>query len=354
MKKVIMLFIAFFCCFCCFSQRQLTDSIHSVRYNHNGLIDKNRSTYNHSTDKLTDTIFNYSYSITGGYYYANGAIINLYYPNGLLKRATKWASGGHYFNYTDYSKPNEEYEYEYTDFGEISQQTSFTFTNGKNIPCSISKYYYTNDELDSIVRKDYNNYTDAWSLYDKHIYNYSENGYEEIISNWIPELNSFVERFKTEYQVELGRKQKEIYYIKEGEEWKYRFHIEYEYNEDEYSVIDVEKSGNYSKWTYKYKDDDLMAESLYFWNDGYWELNFKSEYTYFRSSMSANSIPNIKDELFVYSYMDKIFIQSKLETKINIYSILGCSYPVHLHIGMNEFALQKGIYIVNGKKLIVQ
>jgi hypothetical protein len=301
-------------------------------------------------DKLVDTLLKYEYTATSGYYYTNGAEINSYYQDGKLKSVSRWETG---YTLFDYLYVNEDYELKYTDFGDIDEIISFQYVGGKRIPFSISNHYYTNTKLDSIVRKDYNNYTDEWSYYDKLVYFYSENGYEEITFSWIPALNTFAETYKFDALIEDGKEQQVTYYIKGGSEWNYRFHTEYEYNEDEYAVIDVEKSGIYSKHTYRYNDDDLMEEALYFWSNGYWRLDFKSEYIYFRSSTSANSVRNIKDELFVYSHRNKIFIQSRAETKVNICTITGFVFFVNLHPGLNEITLPKGVYIVRGRKIII-
>ncbi|OJV33692.1 MAG: hypothetical protein BGO29_02250 [Bacteroidales bacterium 36-12] len=56
----------------------------------------------------------------------------------------------------------------------------------------------------------------------------------------------------------------------------------------------------------------------------------------------------------VYGSKNSIIINSEVETKVNIYSIMGINYTFNVNIGLNEFTMQKGIYIVNKEKIIVQ
>jgi len=67
-----------------------------------------------------------------------------------------------------------------------------------------------------------------------------------------------------------------------------------------------------------------------------------------------SNIENILSENYqIYSCNEKIYIKSNISENINIYSITGLKYTFTVNTGLNEFTLPKGIYIVNGKKIII-
>jgi len=58
------------------------------------------------------------------------------------------------------------------------------------------------------------------------------------------------------------------------------------------------------------------------------------------------SIQTIKNDMPIYSANGKIYIKSNIAEKIDINSITGLKYTFNVNVGLNEFILPKGIYIV--------
>jgi len=317
--------------------------------------------YSHSSDNLTDTIRRYSYSEYWDTYLQDGAEIRNYYPNGLKKTVTIWLSGYHDFYYNEYSSPNEDNEYKYTESGNIDEITSFAFINGKRSPFSISKYFYDKENrLDSIVRKDLNNNNMDWVLYYKEIYSYSDRKYEILTLHWIYELNSLVEVFKTEFLLSSGRVDKEIHYMKNKQEWEYSFHLDYEYTKDGYSVINVEKSGNYSKREYRSDEhNNLIYESLFYWdrNLEYWYLYDERKYTYYYSHAISNE-KVLKEQFKVYSYGNTVQIETTSPQWYSIYSLNGILMKKVFVDCISTVNLPEGFYIItdsrSSQKIIVR
>jgi hypothetical protein len=341
MKKILILLFAILYAITVFPQRQEIDSIYSVMSNNYGLLNKWKSIYTSSADKLTDTIKIYEYSKSGDYYFRNGGVINAYYPNGKLKVESKWASGSNF----NYSNVNEDYEYEYNLKGKISTKQTMTFRDGQRIPIYVSTYYYTDERLDSIIETRLNTETSEWKNLSKDIYSYHDNGYEIITSDWIYELNKFVETYKSECQLEDNRVLKKIYYIKNQQDWSYRFHEDYQYTENGYNIIDVEKSGYYSKYEYSFDSTNtLIYENLFFWNSNleYWSLDFQREYTYYYKSKTnltlIDKVPDINFEI----YNGHIKIISENDIRCRITQLNGISHTIN----KTEFNLSKGIYII--------
>ncbi|PKQ66399.1 hypothetical protein BZG01_11380 [Labilibaculum manganireducens] len=293
MKRVIFIFLLLFTSPYVYAQRTMIDSTYSENVDRYGkYIIRSKTKYSRSDDNLTDTLIRYvNYS---DYFYQNGVSIIEYYPDGLKKNVTYWASGSSF----DFEKANEDYQYFYTSDGKLEKRNTLFVHNEVRQPLFVSDYYYTDNVLDSITRKRFNTTTGIYYKDMIQSYIYLENGnYEIIESNNIPELNEFRKGFKTLYMLDSEGRTSETKYYKykyESEEWVDRnFYYLYEYSDVENTRTQIENETPRDKSVESFDEHGNMTRSrLYFWdkNQSYWYLDHDNTTSYFYHYITPDAI----------------------------------------------------------------